>query len=200
MLNLSFAQWLVVLSSLIGMAGASIYIRDTLLGQTKPNRVTWSMWALAPLVGTGAAIASGADLWSVVRVFFAGFLPLLVLLASFANSRSYWKVNRFDLACGAMSFAALIVWQSLDAPRIAVLLAIAGDAFAAIPTLTKAWKSPETETGLFYVASCASSLLVLPVIPEWNLENASFPVYLACMSCLVLSIVYRKRVHLGWRW
>lgn len=196
MLNLSFVQWLVVLSALISIAGTFAYIRDTLLGRTKPNRVTWSMWAFAPLVGTGAAIASGADPWALVRVFMAGFLPLLVLFASLANARSYWRLTRFDLGCGSLSLAALIVWQAVDAPNVAILLAIAGDAFAAIPTLSKAVKFPETETGLFFVASCLSSLLVLPVIPEWNLENAAFPLYLAGMSCTMLLLVYRKRLRL----
>ncbi|MEO1210408.1 MAG: hypothetical protein AAFX78_12770 [Cyanobacteria bacterium J06638_20] len=194
MLNLSFVQWLVILSALIGSVGAVVYMRDTLLGRTKPNRVTWAMWALAPLVGFAASLASGADIWAITRVFFAGFLPLLVLLTSFANAQSYWKITTFDWGCGSLSLAALIVWQAVDAPKVAILLAIAGDAFAAIPTLTKAWKFPETETGLFFVASCLSSLLVLPAIPVWTIENAAFPLYLASMSGIVLFSIYRKQL------
>ena len=48
MLGLPFIHWLVVLS-VLSTAGASVYIRDTLVGKTKPNRVSWSMWALSPL-------------------------------------------------------------------------------------------------------------------------------------------------------
>jgi len=197
MLEISFVHWLVILSALIGSVGAVVYIRDTLGGRTKPNRVTWAMWAFAPLVGFSAAVASGADLWALVRVFLAGFLPLLVLLTSFANSQSYWKITKFDLGCGSLSLAALIVWQAVDAPKAAIVLAIAGDAFAAIPTLSKTWKFPETETGLFYVSSCLSSLLVLPAIPIWNLENAAFPLYLASMSSIFLCLIYRKRLNFG---
>ncbi len=72
------------------------YIRDTLIGKTKPNLVSWSMWALAPLIGTGAAIFAHADLWATVRIFLAGFIPLLVIVASFANKQSYWKLGLFD--------------------------------------------------------------------------------------------------------
>lgn len=194
MLNLSLVQWLVILSALIGSVGAVVYMRDTLLGHTKPNRVTWAMWALAPLIGFAASLASGADIWAITRVFFAGFLPLLVLLTSFANAQSYWKITPFNWVCGSLSLAALIVWQTVDAPKAAILLAIAGDAFAAIPTLTKAWKFPETETGLFFVASCLSSLLVLPAIPVWTIENAAFPLYLASMSGIVLFSIYRKQL------
>lgn len=92
MLHLSGAHWLVVLSALINVAGAYAYIRDTISGKTKPNRVSWSMWALAPLIGTGAAWASNADVWATFRIFLAGFIPLLVFLASFTNQQSYWRL------------------------------------------------------------------------------------------------------------
>jgi hypothetical protein len=196
MFGLAPSHWLVILSALISVAGGYAYIRDTLQGRTKPNRVTWSMWALAPLIGTAAALASGAELWALVRVFLAGFVPLLIFLASFANSQSFWRLNRFDLACGAMSLAALIVWGGANSPELAILFAAAGDGFAAIPTLSKAWRFPETETGQMYVASLLSSVLVMPSITEWNIENAAFPVYLALASSLMLFAVYRKR--LGW--
>ena len=47
-------------------------------------------------------------------------MPLLIFLASFVNRRSYWQLNRFDLSCGALSVAALVVW-------VAARLAPVGD-------------------------------------------------------------------------
>jgi hypothetical protein len=197
MLRLSWVHWLVILSALISIFGASFYIRDTLSGKTKPNRVTWFMWATAPLIGTAAAIASGADGWAVVRVFLAGFMPLLIFLASFVNPNSYWRLKKFDLGCGTLSIAALIIWVVAGSPQSAIMLALAGDGFAAIPTLTKAWRYPETETGAMFIGSFLSSVLVIPSIPEWTIENAAFTLYLASASALMLIAVYRKR--LGFR-
>ena len=194
MLGLSFVHGLVCLSALIGFGGATAYIRDTLSGKTKPNRVTWSMWALAPLIGTAAALDSGADLWATARVFLAGFLPLLVLIASFANRQGYWKLTRFDVACGSLSLLALIVWAAVDSPRTAILLAATGDGVACLPTLRKAWRHPETETGITYLAGFVSVLLVIPSIPEWNIENAAFQMYLLIANALLLIAVYRKRL------
>ncbi len=194
MFTLSWIHWLVILSAFISVAGASVYIRDTLAGRTKPNRVTWSLWATAPLIGAAAAIASGAAFWAVVRVFLAGFMPLLIFLASFINRQSYWRINRFDLGCGSLSVAALFVWVAADAPQAAILLAAAADGFAAIPTLTKAWRFPETETGAMFIGSFLSSVLVMPSIPEWNIENAAFTIYLCGASGLMLFAIYRKRL------
>jgi hypothetical protein len=197
MVELAWVHWLVILSALISLAGASAYIRDTITGKTQPNRVTWSLWAIAPLIGTAATVASGAEPWAVVRVFLAGFMPLLVLLASFINRQSYWRLNRFDLGCGALSVAALIVWGAADSPRLAILLAAAGDGFAAIPTLTKAWRFPETETRAMFIGSFLSSILVIPSISAWNIENAAFTIYLALASALMLFALYRKQLGVG---
>lgn len=193
---MSIAHWLVVLSVPIIIAGSVAYIRDTLAGKSKPNRITWSMWALAPLIGTAAAMSAHADIWATVRVFLAGFLPLLVLAASFINRQSYWKLTIFDMLCGACSVLALVLWGIIDSSRSAILFAAIGDGFAALPTIRKAWKYPETETGLTYVASFTSALLIIPSIPRWNIENSAFQVYLLIANALLLFAIYRKRLGL----
>ena len=190
---MSFIHWLVVLCALISVAGSSAYIRDTLKGKSKPNRVTWSMWALSPLIGTAAALYDHADIWATVRVFLAGFLPLLVFIASFINPRSYWKLTLFDLLCGLSSLAALFVWAMVDSPELAILFAVLGDGLASIPTIRKAWRHPETETGLAYFASLISVLLIIPSIPRWDIENSAFQIYLLVANSFLLFAVYRKR-------
>ena len=197
MFGLDFVHWLVVLSAVISVAGSYAYIKDTLAGKTKPNRVSWSMWALAPLIGTGAALSSGADFWPTVRIFLAGFIPLLVFFTSFANRQGYWKITKFDSICGVFSLASFIAWLAGDSPRVAILLAVLGDGFACLPTIVKAWKYPETETGVTYLASFVSVVLVIPSIPVWNIENSAFQVYLLIASTLLLVAVYRKK--LGFR-
>lgn len=186
----------MLLSAAISIAGAYAYIRDTFAGKTKPNRVSWSMWALAPLVGVIAASSSDADFWASIRIFLAGFLPLLVFVASYANPQSYWKLTPFDLLCGVFSVVALVVWAGVDSPRIAILIAVLGDACACIPTVIKAWKFPQTETGATYIASFVSAVLVLPSIPQWNIENSAFQIYLLVANTFLMFSVYRKRIKI----
>ncbi len=194
MLPLSAAHLLVILSAIISVGGAYAYIRDTIAGKTKPNRVSWSMWALAPLIGTGAAWSSNADIWATVLTFLAGFLPLLVVLSSFANRQSYWKMTTCDVLCGVLSLSALLFWTIADSPRAAIVLAASGDCLAALPTVIKAWRYPETETGVTYLASFVSVVLVIPSIPVWNIENSAFQIYLLLVNTLLLVAVYRKKL------
>ncbi len=191
---LSFEHWLVILSALISCIGGYAYVRDTIRGTTQPNRISWGLWALAPLIGTGAALTAGADVWVTIRTFLAGFLPLLVFIASFWNRKSFWKATSFDITCGGFSILALILWLVVGIPTYAILLAALGDFFAALPTIVKAWKFPETETGFTYVTSLVSVLLVLPSMHVWSIENSSFQIYLLVVNVMLIAAVYRKRI------
>lgn len=190
---MSFVHLLVLFSALLTILGASAYIRDTVKGKTKPNRVSWLLWAAVPLIGTGAALQAHADIWATVRVFLAGFLPLIVFVASFLNQRSYWHLTFFDWVCGACALSAIAVWVVLASPKTAILFAVIGDGFASLPTLIKAWKYPETETGITYVVGLIAVLLVIPSIPIWNVENSAFQIYLLIANSALVFVVYRKK-------
>lgn len=193
---MNYAHWLVVLSAIISIGGSYVYIRDTLTGKTKPNRASWLMWSIAPLIGTAAAISASADYWATVRVFLSGFLPFVIFLSSFLNPKSYWKLTIFDIACGACSVLALIIWVLIDSPVTAILLAAVADGFAALPTIRKAWKFPETETGVAFLAGFVSVVLIIPSIPVWDIKNSAFQIYLLIANGIILIAVYRKRIFL----
>ena len=192
--EIEFSHWLVILSVFVSLLGAFAYIRDTIRGKTKPNRVSWFMWAFAPLLATGAAISANADLRATVRVFLGGFLPLIVFSDSFVNPKSYWQLGKFDFICGALAIVGVIFWGIAGSPRMAILFLAFADGFASLPTIKKAWKNPETETGITYIASFLSALLIVPSIPVWNIENSAFQVYLLAANALLLLGVYRRQI------
>lgn len=195
-LGIEFVHWLVIVSACISIAGSAAYIRDTLKGTTKPNRVSYVVWALAPLIGGAAAIAAGADFWATVRVFVSGLVPLIIFFVSFVNPQSYWKLSLFDYFCGAFGLIALGFWGLADSPVLAILFLAIADGFALIPTLVKTWRYPETETGITYVAGLVAVLIILPSIPVWNIENSAFQIYLLIANIALVFCVYRKRI---WR-
>lgn len=193
-LEISAVHWLVILGVILSLFGGFAYVKGTIQGVTKPNRVTWGMWALAPLIGSAIAISAHADPWTTIRIFLAGFIPLIIFVASFVNKQSYWKLTVFDILCGAWSLAAILAWLVADSPEVGILFAVLGDAFAALPTIRKAWLYPETENGVNFVTSLLSILLVLPSIPVWDITNAGFQIYLVIANSILIVAVYRKRI------
>ena len=190
-LGLSLAHWLVILSAVLGLSGSFAYIRDMFRGKSKPNLVTWGLWAFAPLIATGAALSASADIWATVRIFMSGFGPLLIFLFAFIVPQSYWKLSKFDFACGGLSLIALFAWLGANSPVLAILLAAAADLLAALPTIIKAWKYPETETVYTYFIGLFTASIVIPAIPVWNIENSAFQIYLLIVNTSLFIIVAR---------
>ena len=189
---MTFPHSLVIISTLLMLWGGYAYFRDTLAGRTKPNRVSWFLWALASLVSFSAAFSVDADIWASVRVLVGGVVPAVIFLGSFVNRKSYWKLTWFDWFCGGLSLTALLFWQLASSPLIAVLLATAANTFALIPTFIKAWNFPETETRLIYINSFLSAVLIIPAIPVWNIANSAFQISLMLGTGVMLVAVYRK--------
>jgi uncharacterized membrane protein len=192
--GLSLAQWLVILSAVLGLTGSFAYIRDMFLGKSKPNLVTWGLWALAPLIATGAALSANANVWSTVRIFMSGFGPLLVFIFAFITRQNYWKLSKFDYACGALSIVTLIVWLGANSPTTAILLAALTDLLATLPTIIKAWKYPQTETLYTYFIGLFTASIVMPAIPVWNIENSAFQIYLLVANISLFIFVLRGRL------
>ena len=173
-------NWVYV-GSAIGALGAAVYLRDTLRGTTKPNRVTWLLWAVAPLLAAAVELDEGVGL-RTLPTFMVGFMPLLVFIGSFHNPASVWKIRRIDYACGAMSVVGTVTWLVTRNGILAISAAIAADFMAGVPTLTKSWTHPETETVHTYIGAVVSMLIVLLTIENWTFDVAAFPAFIVFMG------------------
>ena len=136
--------FLLIGISILQFVGVLVYVRNTLLGHSQPNRVTFFLWALIPAIALFAGFAKGES-WALLPVFMAGFGPLLIFFSSFFNPQAYWKLRLLDYICGVLSVLAVILWIISGSPFIAVVFAILSDGLASIPTLVKSWRFPETE-------------------------------------------------------
>ncbi len=183
-------HYLVFVGAAIQMIGIALYIKETVKGNNKPNRMTWLMWTTAPLIGAAAGYAKGVGL-AVLPVFMAGFGPLLVFIASFVNPQSYWKLQRFDYLCGLCSILALILWGITKEPIVAIVFAIASDLFAAVPTFAKAWKYPSTETISPYASGLFGALTSFTAIKTWSFAAYAFPGYLVLLNCGLIFTIRR---------
>lgn len=88
-------EYIVIIGSLVQLFGSIAYIKDTIQGKIQPNRVSFIMWSISPLIGSAAAFADGVR-WAVLPVFFNGLTPIIILGVSFLNSKAYWKLEKID--------------------------------------------------------------------------------------------------------
>jgi hypothetical protein len=69
----------IYLGAIFNLVGSSNYAWNTIKGRTKPNRVSWFLWALAPLIAFAAMLGQGISITASLMTFMVGFGPLVVL-------------------------------------------------------------------------------------------------------------------------
>jgi hypothetical protein len=158
--------------------GSLAYVRDTLKGRSKPNRMTFLIWAAGPFIAFAAGIATGAAWWALLPVFIAGLGPFAILLSSFRNPAAYWKLGGLDYTCGALAVLALVLWAITTNAVTAIVFSILADALASLPAVIKSWRYPETETGFTYFIALCNVSVGLLVAPSYTFSQAGFLVYL----------------------
>ena len=178
----------VIIGALIGAAGSVAYLVDTVKGKVKPNRVSFLLWSIAPFIAFAAQINQGVGVESVMT-FGTGFLPMTVFAASFVNKKAEWKVTRFDLVCGFLSIIGLALWLVTKVGNVAILFSILADGLAAVPTIVKAYRYPDTELAWPWLATVFGVVLTLLTLSEVTFANSGFIIYILLVDAFIFSLI-----------
>lgn len=171
--------------------GGISYLLDTIRGTVKPNRVTWFLWSLAPLIAFFAQIQQGVGI-EALATFIVGFVPLMVFIASFINKKAEWKMQTLDYWCGGLSLLGIVLWLVTKVGNVAILFSIIADLLACIPTIVKAYHNPETENDLVFFFGLVNAAVALLVITTWNFENFGFQLYLLFANAVIFMLIRFK--------
>jgi hypothetical protein len=181
----------VIIGVILNLWGCAVYARDTIRGVTKPNRITWFLWSLAPMIAFLAERNKGVGLVSLMTLSIS-IGPLMVLIASFMNKKSYWKLQPTDYLCGLLSILGLVLWIIYREANIAIVFSIAADILAALPTLVKSYRFPETESVEAYWPTIINSGIALLVIDSWTVANYGFPIYTFVINVIFVALIQFK--------
>jgi len=181
----------VFLAAFLSLIGAYGYIRDTLRGVTSPNRVTWGLWGLEGILGFVVEIQQHVGLASVMTLML-GFVPCVVIVASFKNPHSVWKIGRFDAFCGVISVAGLVFWAVVNQPTIALLSFVAADQVAALPTVRKSWLAPTTESPRVFFMGFLNCGITILTLRHFTTAGALFPGCVLVMDLFIGLIIVTR--------
>ena len=173
--------------------GQVSYLLSINRGHAKPNLASWVPWMLAPFIGVFFQLKAGAGL-SVLPIFMAGFGPFLVIIFSILNKNAYWKLTKLDIYCGSFALLGLVFYIFTHNLGISIVFAILSDNLAAIPTIIKSWKFPETENATLFFFAMVSNIIGLLVIKDWSFTVGAFGVLVVIQCVVILFCIYRQKI------
>jgi hypothetical protein len=163
--------FLAIAVSLVGITG---YIGDTLRGVTSPNRVTWSLWAVEGVLAFVVEVQQHVGVASLMTLAM-GFVPFIVVLATFRAPHRAWKIGKFDIVCGSVSVLGLVFWCFINEPTVALIAFVAADQMAALPTLRKSWTAPTSETARTFFLGTVNCAITLMTLRHFTTAGVLFP-------------------------
>ncbi len=178
----------------IGSLGGFVYLFHTAAGKTKPNRVTWLLWGLFPMIIFVAQRAQGVEGLSWAT-FAAGFTPLLIVVTSFLNAKAYWKTEPNDYYLMAAAMIGIVLWAVTKNANLAIVFSLGADVLASLPTLVKAYKHPETESWLAYAVSAVGFGIGVLAIQVFSFESGAFISYIFLLNAILAVFALRKGVE-----
>jgi len=176
-----------IVGAMLPVVGGVHYALDTLKGITRPNRASWLLWSIAPAIAFVAELAQHTPIEIAALTLAFSFASFMVVLASFANPQAYWKITRFDIACGLLALIALCLWAITGQGNIAIICAIIIDFLASLPTIGKLYHHSESERGIVYVACIAGALITLGTIKTWTFASYGVPLYYLVIDSVLLA-------------
>jgi hypothetical protein len=186
---IQFLNWHIACAALSGVLEVVSfipYVRDMVRGQTRPNAVSFGIWAALQGVALAAQLKAGPS-WSAIMM--GGLTLSATTIAILAlKGYGYRRFDRIDKIC--LGIAVLAIAALLMSPVFAIGLAIIGDLCAVIPTVRKVYREPHTEHagawGLITLGTFFGTLSTEII----DVANLAFPIYVTIVCGSIYGLAY----------
>ena len=185
-------EYYAIIGDIIGSLGGYYYLYETIVGKSQPNRITWLLWGIFPMVIFVAQRAQDVEGISWTS-FVAGFTPLLIVAASFFNKKAYWKSELRDYYLMAAAIIGTILWYFTNNPNLALLFSLVADILASIPTVIKSYRFPRSESWIAYLISTFGFGICLLSVKTFNFESTAFVAYVVILNGTLAILSSRSR-------
>jgi len=86
----------------------------------------------------------------------------------------------------------LLLWWITKTGDVAIMFSIMADGLAALPTIVKAYRYPETESSFLYLTAAISATLTLLTLRSWTFASYGFPFYILIVTLIIYILVQFK--------
>jgi hypothetical protein len=181
--------WLAGPAAALAIGGYVPYLRATLRGETRPNRATWLIFAVAAGIAVVSSWAAGARVTLGVPLIYAVCCTVVFLIA-LRRGEGGW--SRLDRACLAGAVVGVGLWVVTGQPLLAIIACCIIDAAGAVPTVVKAWRDPAGEDGVSWILWLAAAALNIAQVREPIAAELLYPGVLTLCALLIVIARYRR--------
>ena len=182
-----------ILASIFVFLGFLPYLRDIKRKRAKPHILSWTGWGFVTGLGAVAMYSEGFT-WGVTLVGANSVLCFAIAAFAAMTKVGVWQRTIFDYLFFILGFVGIALWQAFSNPDLAIIFAILADLSFGIPTLTKIYRNPKSETIFPWVMAGLSGLSGVLAVSYISFTEVAYPIYIFLFdsSTLFLIVYFRK--------
>jgi hypothetical protein len=159
--------------------------------KTHPHRTTWFIIFLINSINLANQGASGAK---NSLLFFVGAVIITFIVFLVSLLRGVGGLAKLDIFVLTAAAIGLFLWWLLDSPLASIIINVFISAFAMLPTFTKAYHRPKSETKITWLIGAISTALAAISVGKLDFALLVIPLYATIQQgCLFMLIEVRER-------
>ena len=183
-------QHLALVSALLTAACVIPYLRDTFRGKTRPQRVSWFIYAVLSVVAAISQYMSGERAGAYLATGSAiGFTAVFVASIRHGEGGAS-RLDRLSLGLASLGVALSIV---VDQPMIAVIAVVVAEQLATSLTAAKASRDPSSETAITWFMDGLAGTSAIAAVTHFSPAELLYPIHHTCVNLFVLSAITHGR-------
>ncbi len=186
---ISFKMAIGILAGILIFCSYFSYIYTTFKGETKPNRATWFMLASISLLILVTYIDLGATntLWLALSTAY-GTCIIAFLSIKYGSGGWSW----FERICIATTLISFIFYFVSENAFLTLILSLAMDGIALLPTIYHAYKAPKEEDIVAWTLTIFADALGIIAVDAWVADIYIYPIYMFIVNGIVVALLYRS--------
>jgi hypothetical protein len=169
-------------------------------GKIDPVPTSWSLWSLIglALLLTYKSAGAKANIWPAM---FGFSNPALVTALSACRGKKWARPEPHEWVCFVLGITSLVAWwfvrKNQELSQWTLLLAIAADLCAAIPTLIFFKNRPEKDRPFAWFLYAVGYFIAVFAITERTFSNYVLPLYMTAGSLIAGLFLAIPRIRCG---
>lgn len=187
-------EFIGVLAVALTFVGYVPYIKDTIVGKTKPHIYSWFTWAFVTFIVFALQISGkgGAGAYTTLAT---AVLCLTIFLLGLKNGNK--DITRFDTVTFIISLIATAVWIFAKQPIISTILIVTINTLANLPTIRKSWNDPHSETLFTWQMGAVRNFLGIIALQNYSILTWLYPVTNLIINIIESSVLVIRRKQLS---
>lgn len=186
--------FIAIIASILAIIGNTSYLRDVIKDKVKPHPYTWFIWSIVSMTTFFGGIEKGAGIGALPTGIAEGFTIIIFLFSlKYLFKRGAGHIRVVDNYFLAISLLGLIPWVLTNDPTISVVIVVAIDVVAFIPTIRKTWKHPKTEKPLLYSMNVLRHGLTLLSLGSYNIATTIHSIAMIFTNTVMVFFISKRK-------